>query len=157
MKTINMFLTDPGIMLQIGRRGENEVTEVKFDYSAWVDEFGPGVVSLLVRRSKDNSAYPVVMTAGSGNIVIWTITSTDTQYVGAGRAELIYTVDEQIAKSVVYKTNVLPDIGEASDTPPDPYETWLETLVGLGAEVEGYAQDAADSADAAEAAVQHYP
>ena len=157
MNTIRANPSDPKAALQIGRRGENEVSEVIFDYSAWVAEFGPGVVSLLVRRSKDNSAYLVAMTSGAGNTKVWTITSTDTQYVGGGRAELIYTVDEQIAKSVVYKTNVLPDIGEPSETPPDPYETWLDTLTALGSEVEGYAQDAADSADAAEAAVAHYP
>ena len=157
MNTIKVNLSDASAVLQLGRRGENEVSEVIFDYADWVEEFGPGVVSLLVRRSRDASAYPVTLTSGEGNTVTWLVSATDTQYVGGGRAELVYTVDEQIAKSVVYKTSVLQDIGEPSTTPPDPYETWVDTLTALGATVEGYAQDAAESATAAEEAVAHYP
>ena len=142
----------------IGRRGENDVTEVDFDFSAWAEEFGSGVVSLLVKRMTDVNAYPVVLTI-DGTQAKWLISSTDTAYEGRGSAEFVYTVDEQIAKSVVFCTNVLPDIGTPTPTPPDPYETWLETLTDLAADTQQNAEDAAGSAsdaarakDAAEAA-----
>lgn len=161
----NIFLKcdNTDAAFSIGRRGENAVTQVTFDFSRWAGEFGAGVVTLLVRRSQDNSAYPVSVEI-EGNTAIWLVSNTDTQFAGSGRAEFTYTVNDQVVKSAVYKALVLPDIGEPSATPPDPYETWLDTLVNLGAEVEGYAQEAESAAEDAVAAagaaselVEHYP
>ena len=133
----------------IGRRGENGVTKVEFDFSEWVEEFGVGVVSLLVKRPTDSSAYPVIVTL-EGNTAVWMVSSTDTAFKGNGKAEFVYTVNEQIAKTRVFSTQIMEDIGEPSPTPPDPYETWLDTLVGSANDVE---QDASD-ADAAKIAAE---
>ena len=70
-----------------------------------------------------------------GQTATWLVTSTDTAYKGAGLAEFVYTIGDQIAKSVVFNTTVLPDIGDHSETPPDPYEDWLDTLIDLADEV----------------------
>ena len=150
MNNIKVNLYGPQYAITLGRRGENEVAKVQFDCSAWFTEFGSGVVSLLVKRNGDESAYPVALTA-DGNIFEWTVTATDTQFVGEGCAELVFTVNNQIAKSAVYTTLVLKDIGEPSATPPDPYESWVDDLTALGATVQGYAQDAEQSASDAAA------
>jgi hypothetical protein len=160
MNIINIVLgvdTQPCSSITLGRRGENEVTQVVVDFSSWVEEFGAGVITLLAMRSQDTSAYPVVLTL-DGNTATWDVTSTDTAYKGSGRAEYIYTVGEQIAKSVVFNTVVMQDIGEPSETPPDPYEDWLERLTELGAETQANAeaaqQSAENAAESAEDAVQ---
>lgn len=160
MNIINIALgvdTQPCSSITLGRRGENEVTQVVVDFSSWVEEFGAGVITLLAMRSQDTSAYPVVLTL-DGNAATWDVTSTDTAYKGSGRAEFIYTVGEQIAKSVVFNTVVMQDIGEPSETPPDPYEDWLERLTELGAETQANAQvaeqSAADAAVSAESAAR---
>lgn len=157
MNIVNITLgvdTQPCSSITLGRRGENEVTQVAVDFSSWVEEFGAGVITLLAMRSQDTSAYPVVLSL-DGNTATWDVTSTDTAYKGSGRAEYIYTVGEQIAKSVVFNTVVMQDIGEPSETPPDPYEDWLERLTELGAETQANAQAAEQSAeDAAESAQQ---
>lgn len=156
MNIINIKLgvdTQPCSAITLGRRGENEVTQVVVDFSSWVGEFGAGVITLLAMRSQDTSAYPVVLSL-DGNTATWNVTSTDTAYKGSGRAEYIYTVGEQIAKSVVFNTVVMQDIGEPSETPPDPYEDWLERLTELGAETQANAEAAQQSAEDAEQSAQ---
>ena len=146
MTTINITAPIQKRTIPLGLRGENEITQVVFDYSQWVTEFGNGVVTLLVRRSKDAYAYPVVVTTERESAT-WLVTATDTAFAGSGEAEFSYTVDGKIAKSVVFKTTVLPDIGEPSETPPDPYETWLDTLTEIGTEAQQAAQDAEAARD----------
>lgn len=151
MRTVIFPLGENQSFYEIGRRGENDVTEVLFDYSSWVAEFGSGVCSLLVKRTEDLSAYPVVMTY-SGNVARWLVSSIDTAYKGNGQAEYVFTVGGQIAKSIVYDFVVLPDIGNASSTPPDPYEDWVDTLTELGAETLANAQAAERAQGLAETA-----
>lgn len=152
MATININVTNASAFT-IGRRGENEVTSIIFDYSAWLAEFGPGTVTLLVKRNTDADPYPVVLSHGEDNTAIWLVTSTDTAYIGNGQAEFSYLVDSQIKKSIVYRITVLPDIiGTPSPEPPDPYETWIDTLLNLAGETQQNAEAAAGSATAAETA-----
>lgn len=169
MRTVNVIIgqTPQSYGIVIGRRGENEATAIQFDVSSLVEVYGDGTASLLVKRSQDTTAYPVVVTR-SGNICTWTVTNTDTAYKGKGECELFWYVDETLAKSIVYSISVGRDIGDASSDPPDPYESWLETLTELAAETEtnarevsedtvivrGYAQEAAESAEAAEQAAE---
>ena len=138
--------------LFIGRRGENEVTEVVFDFSEWQAEFGNGVIDLFVKRNGDSAAYPVVLSV-DGTVATWLVTATDTNVADYGKAEYVYTVDGKIAKSAVFTFYVAEDIGQASGEAPDPYEDWIETLTGLGTETQLNAQAAEQSAnDAAESA-----
>ena len=138
--------------LLIGRRGENEVTTVAFDFTEWASEFGSGVVDLYVKRFGDDSAYPVVLTI-DGTVASWLVTETDTNVAGYGKAEYVYRVDGKIAKSAVFPFFVAEDIGQPASEPPDPYESWLEQLTALGAETEAHAQAAEQSAeDAAQSA-----
>lgn len=135
--------------LPLGIRGENEVTQVVFDVSAWVAAYGDGVVQLQVRRPGDSAAYPVTLTR-SGNDAIWTLSSTDLAVRGECKAEYIYTVGTAVKKSCVLYYYVQTDIGDGGPA-PDPYEDWLETLEELAAQTE---QNAAD-AEAASQAIQN--
>lgn len=138
--------------LFIGRRGENEVTEVVFDFFEWQTEFGNGVIDLFVKRNGDSAAYPVVLSV-DGTVATWLVTATDTNVADYGKAEYVYTVNGKIAKSAVFTFYVAEDIGQASGEAPDPYEDWIETLTGLGTETQLNAQAAEQSAnDAAESA-----
>lgn len=153
MNLINLSVDNipgPSWPILLGERKENAVTEVRLDYSAWIAEFGPGAITLMVKRPGDADAYPVALETADG-VAIWTVSETDTAVKGAGRAEYVYTVGQQRAKTAVFATLTDPDIGEAGSTPPDPYEDWVETLTELGAETLQNAQDAAQSAENAEA------
>lgn len=137
--------------LALGRRGENLATEIRFDFSSWLEEFGEGRVELYARRCGDENAYPVYVTV-EGQEAVWALTATDTHTVGYGTAEFVWVAGETVVKSVVYGTIVEPDIGQPTDTPPEPYESWLDTLTELAADTEAAAQRAETAEEAAEAA-----
>ena len=135
--------------LVLGKQGECGARSLTFDCSAWIAEFGEGDLTLLVRRAEEGNAYPVLLTrmGGEGE---WLISSADTALAGRGAAELRYTVEGKIVKSETFATLVYPSIGDTTEPAPDPYESWIETLVTLG-ETTGV------NADRAEAAVLKYP
>ena len=151
MIVLRINSSQQGVNLSLGRRGENAVRQVIFDYSGWKAAYGSGVVTLLVKRSTDTAAYPVSLTY-DGDTAIWTVSATDTDKVGNGVAEFKYTVDEQIAKSALFGINVQQDLGAPTTDPPDPYETWLDELEDLEAATLQNAQDAHAAQTAAETA-----
>lgn len=161
MRTISVDVsTADWCSINLGYYAENEATQVIFDISSLIDLFGSGSAVLLHKRATDTNAYPVTVDQ-EGGTVTWTVTNIDTNVVGYGKCELYYYVDETLAKTIVFSTYVTEDIGTTGSTPPDPYETWVETLTELGAETLQNAQDAAQSAsdaegyaEAAEAAAQ---
>ena len=139
-----------GVCIPLGRQGENNVRSIVFDISDFVEDLGSdGTVELIYQRLPEEVPYPITVTR-EGNTVTWLVSNTDTQYAsGDGRAEIRYVVGEKRIKSKTYKTTVAEAVCEAGD-PPDPYESWLETLTELGAETEQNAQAAAISAENAE-------
>lgn len=137
----------------IGIRGENNVTEVVFDYGAWFREFGDGAVSMLALRPKDTVAYPVALEYDyDAHTATWLVSGVDTDQEGKGKAEFIYTVGEQVAKTIVFKTAIGKDIGHSDSQVPDPYETWVDRLETLGNVTLQNALDAYRAQQAAETA-----
>ena len=115
----------------LGRQGENEVTTIQFPIAKWLKDFNHnGSFTLInVRPTEDESlAYPCVIT-NDDEFVYWTVKQADLVYVGIGRCELIYTVGTQIAKSVIYSTNVLSAIEGGSEEPPEPYQDWVDAVI----------------------------
>ena len=143
--------------LGIGYRGENDRTEVRFDFSAWAEEFGaPGAVELFVRRQGDTNAYPIALTI-DGSEAVWTVSSVDTAVEGLGEAEFVWLLNGVVAKTAVWGTYVAPDIGQPTDEPPDPYESWMEALgeMAAGTLINAQrAETAQTGAEAAEAAAE---
>lgn len=161
----------------IGRRGTYDTLQIAFDLSFLIENYGSGTAVLAVKRSQDTSAYPAVVTQ-DGSTLTWTISETDTYYVGAGECQLMWYVDGGLAKTIIYPMVVMRDILSTAEEPPDGYENWIESLTALGAATQQNAQNAAQSASdaedakddavtakeaaeaaqqAAETAVTHYP
>jgi len=132
----------------IGRRGTYDTLQIAFDLSYLVESYGNGVAVLAVKRSQDESAYPAVVTQGD-NTLTWTVSETDTYYVGAGEAQLMWYVDGGLAKTIIYPMVVMKDILATSEEAPDAYQTWVDALIAEGAETLRNAQDAAQSASEA--------
>ena len=133
----------------IGRRGTYDTMQIAFDLSNLIEAYGNGVAVLAVKRSQDESAYPAVVTQ-EGNTLTWTVSETDTAYVGAGECQLMWYVDGGLAKTIIYPMVVMRDILATSEDAPDAYQTWVDDLTALGAETLQNAQDAAQSASDAE-------
>ena len=126
----------------VGYERENDARGVAFDYSAWTEQYGDGVLQLLVQRPGDADPYPVVLTAGEDGTAVWSPSATDTAAKGWVEIQLIFMVGSVVAKTAVLQALVDRSL-TAGSTPPDPYETWLETLTELGSE----AQQAAETAE----------
>ena len=127
MNTINVDLsTGEALNLPIGRQGENNVTQVIFDFSALKTEFGSGTLSLSVKRPKEYVPYAQTMTI-SGTNATWLVNETDTGNFGCGEIQLTYTVSGKVAKTVIYKYTVLRSIG-ADGEYPIPGQTWQEEI-----------------------------
>lgn len=125
---------NPPVTLYLGRQGENNVKEILFDLSYLKQEFGDGSVSLVMQRPTDYEPYPVALDIVDGSAV-WTVSNVDTSVDGIGKVQVTYSVDEQIKKSVIYKTKVLPSLKPESETPPDAFENWLDTLGNLSGQI----------------------
>ena len=151
MNTIIITIGGDYTALCLGRRGENEATQIVFDVSELVAQYGAGAAVVLNKRVNDANAYPV-STVQEGNRVSWIVTNTDTSYTGQGEAELLWYVNDTLAKTLVWTTFVAQDIGIPSGPTPDPFETWLDQLTELAGTTEQNAQAAEAAQGAAETA-----
>ena len=146
MKTVT---ATPSLVLPLGRMGENEYTQIKFDVSGWLAELPSATIGLYNQRPHDADAYPVDGITVQDGIVTWTITSAELAQVGKGRCELVAMENSVVAKSAIYNT-IIFDALDGSGEAPDPWDSWQETFEQLKAAAVQAAQDA-------EEAVEHYP
>lgn len=122
-----------------------------FDVSYMAEMYGSGTAVLMVKRPKDTYAYEA-QTIRDGNSVVWTVTETDTAYRGYGECELYWYVAGALAKSTIFNIIVSRDIGDSVEEPPDPYESWVDTMARLSAETAENAEKAEQAKDSAEEA-----
>ena len=87
MRTLKVCVNCIPKKIPIGHVGENVVEAIKFDYSAWRTTYGEGTLNMVLQRSPDAIPYAVDMTDG-----LYIVTSTDLEYQGAVRAQLVYNV-----------------------------------------------------------------
>lgn len=127
MMVITTVTTDSDAILPIGRQGEKGVRQVWFDIGYLIENFGEGTATLVHQRSKDAAPY-IISTQQTGNTLMWTIDETDTAYEGIGKAEIRWTVDDTLAKTVIYKTNVQKSLASETEV-PDPYESWYDEMI----------------------------
>ena len=145
MDEIINLSTTLSVILQLGRVGENNANEITFDFSNWQSEFGEGTVSLVCKRPTDAEGYPVSLTV-SGTEATWLVSSTDVAYEGLGQAQISYTVNGVIKKSVIYMTRTCPSIEPVSSTPPDPYASWLDQMIEAKEDAEAARDEAVEVA-----------
>lgn len=145
MVVLNVTVNDctPSTIV-LGRRGTYNTEEITFDVSYLIENYGDGTAVLAIKRSQDESAYPAVV-AQDGSTLTWTVSDTDTAYVGAGECQLMWYVDGGLAKTIIYPMVVMRDILQTAEEPPEGYQTWVDDLIALGAETLQNAQNAAQS------------
>lgn len=132
--------------INLGRQGENDITEIIFDYSGLAEEYGEGVLSCIVQRKKTDDPYPALMTA-ENHMATWNVSSADTAYAGTGKIQLSYVVDEQVKKSIIYKIKVEPSILPTSEEPPEPIQNYLDQMVEIGTQIHADAESVSGLAD----------
>lgn len=128
MKTITINTVYEGKrLLPLGRQGENEALQIVFDVSQLIADYGEGTAVLVAQRSQDVAPYTIVTTQ-SDKTVTWTISSTDTLYQGVGKANLMWNVNNTIAKTIDFDTYVFPSISGIV-TVPDALQSWYNEML----------------------------
>lgn len=128
MKTITINTIYEGKrLLPLGRQGENEALQIIFDVSRLIADYGEGTAVLVAQRSQDVAPYTIVTTQ-SDKTVTWTISSTDTLYQGVGKANLMWNVNNTIAKTIDFDTYVFPSISGIV-TVPDALQSWYNEML----------------------------
>ena len=137
--------------IPIGRQGENEAQRVVWPdiVTGWAKLYGDGVFSLAVKRKGAAAPYPVTVTTENGALV-WVPTNADTAVAGSGSCELSYTVDDVLAKSQTWSTEVYSSLtGEGETEPPEPYQSWVDAVLKAGVAADAAAETAQSAAETA--------
>lgn len=129
-----------GKKIVLGRLGENDALVVRFFVRSILYEFPGATFTLLNQRANDAAAYPV-NTVLNGNYLEWTVKSSDVAQKGNGECQIVAYKGEAIVKTVIYKTEVL-DALDGSGTPPQPWQSWVDSVVEASEEAKGAAQEA---------------
>lgn len=124
---ITTVSTSGGMLLPLGRQLEHDAREIWFDLSWLINSFGEGEAELAHQRKKDAGPYAVTTTR-RGKYLIWEIGENDTAYEGFGRAEIRWHFGNGLAKTVVYRTNVLASM-TADEIIPDAYQSWYDLMI----------------------------
>ena len=127
--------------IPLGFQKENKVKEIKFDTSIWESEYGQGVLTLAIQRNGDAQPYPKVLVDNT-----WTIEALDVEKKGIGECQLEYRVDDKVKESAVYKFFVERSLDSTGEM-PDPYISYFEQIIEVGAQAEADADRAEAAAD----------
>lgn len=135
MKTISVMLGElTRQSFQFGYEGESNYTGIRINCIEVFSEYPDATVSLTV-QSPTGVLYPAVIET-SGVMVIWNLTSSDLSAAGGGSAQLTFTENNVIVKSVIFGFGINPSL-IANGDPPDPIADWITeanaALAGLEA------------------------
>ena len=132
----------------IGRVGENGVSQLVMDAADWESEFPGGTLNLFMERADGARYVAAVERTDAG----WahTLTAADLAAPGRGRMQMQWMVGEQIARSRMVGTVILPSLDGLGDPPDEPEQGYLEQMAAIGAQVQADAERAAQSAQEAQ-------
>lgn len=120
--------------LQLGRQGENGVTEITFLCAGYAKMYGDGFAE-AVHRTPDGTTYPVNIEQDENNRVSWLISDGDTATAGTGQLELRWMVNGNLAKSKIFST-IIKSALTAPETPPDAAKSWVDKVLKAAEDIQ---------------------
>lgn len=127
MITINASRREP---ICLRHQGENDAMRVAFPLSAFEADWPGGTPLLLVQRprsSMDAEAYPVALSV-DGHTAYWTVSASDVEYSGYGKAQLQWRVEDVLVKSCIYDTVCVPSLHAGAEPPDAPSKRWFDAI-----------------------------
>ena len=134
-------VTDNMMTIMLGRRGENEHTQIWFDVSDWMEEYPDAAILLINQLPYSSEEYPVVTSQPEDGIVKWTVGGAELSTVGFGQCALEAVEGNVIAKKHTWRTKILPAMGEPGAT-PEAWESWMTEFARMVGEAESAIDDA---------------
>ncbi len=122
-------LLENGKVAALGHAGENGVTCIRADISAWAAEYPDGRGALLLKRP-DGQTYPLSAQTENGMLQA-VLTATDLAVSGRGQIEAQWREGERVLKSAQYEADVAPSLGEPTGT-PDETPPWADEVTAAG-------------------------
>ena len=110
-------------MLRIGRVGENLHTQVRVNCISIFHDYPNATTSLTV-QPPNGEAYPAIIDR-EGVVIVWDVLDSDLTEVGNGQVQFTFTDDDEIIKTVIGSTQILPSI-EPTGEAPTPIENWID-------------------------------
>ena len=127
MITVNASRREP---ICLRHQGENDAMRVAFPLSAFEADWPGGTPLLLVQRprsSRDAEAYPVALSV-DGHTAYWTVSASDIEYSGYGKAQLQWRVEDVLVKSCIYDTVCVPSLHAGAEPPDGPSKRWFDAI-----------------------------
>ena len=127
MITVNASRREP---ICLRHQGENDAMRVAFPLSAFEADWPGGTPLLLVQRprsSRDAEAYPVALSV-DGHTAYWTVSASDIEYSGYGKAQLQWRVEDVLVKSCIYDTVCVPSLYAGAEPPDEPPKRWFDAI-----------------------------
>lgn len=141
--------------LQLGRQGENGVTEITFLCAGYAKMYGDGFAE-AVHRTPDGTTYPVNIEQDENNRVSWLISDGDTATAGTGQLELRWMVNGNLAKSKIFST-IIKSALTAPETPPDAAKSWVDKVLKAAEDIKEGAIDDEKLAKAIAEYLENHP
>ena len=113
--------------LVLAKQGEYGM-DLSYDYSSWVEEFGPGSVGWTIQRSADPGAYPLAHTE-DGNISTVTLSETETAYVGQVMLEVYFINDGETEKRIsqTFSFCIGPSLQNMAEA-PNAWQSYIDMV-----------------------------
>ena len=113
--------------ISLGHTGENAAVRVAFSLLPFQQAFPGGRPALLVRRPKEETAYPVPLDV-DGASAYWTVSAADTEAAGFGQAELQWYLEQTLAKSDKFQFFVAQALAAGAEPPDEPTKRWFDAI-----------------------------
>ena len=138
--------------IPLGRQGEQYARAVEIDCAKMLNDYPGARLTLMQRRTRGETARIVKADVSDTGVITWSPDMDAMAVAGLGAIEIVATVDDKVAKSVIAATAIAPSL-----TPPDTdtQSGWVKDVLDASDAAQGAmaaAESASDAAGSAAAA-----
>ena len=132
--------------IPLGRQGEQYARAVEIDCAKMLNDYPGARLTLMQRRTRGETARIVKADVSDTGVITWSPDMDAMAVAGLGAIEIVATVDDKVAKSVIAATAIAPSL-----TPPDTdtQSGWVKDVLDASDAAQGAMAAAQESAAAA--------
>lgn len=132
--------------IPLGRQGEQYARAVEIDCAKMLHDYPGARLTLMQRRTRGETARIVKADVSDTGVITWSPDMNAMAIAGLGAIEIVATVDDKVAKSVIAATAIAPSL-----TPPDAdtRSGWVKDVLDASDAAQGAMAAAQESAAAA--------